>query len=103
MSTEILKTKKSVLKMRCGYCPRVIFKSDETDGEFKQKDGKAICPVCRVTKLSKFKKEIEADKPKYDKMKKEEAKAEAEKATAEVIDIAMASQLRAGKKYKLKK
>lgn len=100
---KILKTKKSVLKMRCGYCPRVIFRSDETDGEFKELDKKVICPVCRVLRTSKFKDEITADKVKYDNIQIQKAKEDAEKARLETIDVAVASQIRAGKKYKLKK
>ena len=100
---KILKTKKSVLKMRCGYCPRVIFRSDETDGEFKELDKKVICPVCRVLRTSKFKDEIKKDKDKYTEIKAEEEKALNKKALEKAIDVAVASQERAGKKYRLKK
>lgn len=100
--SEIMQTKKSVLKARCGYCPRVIFRSDETDGEFKQEDGKVICPVCRVTKLSKFKKEIKEDKKYYDAEKAKQEEISKAKSKQEVVDIAVASQIRAGRKYKLK-
>lgn len=103
MTSKILKTKKSVSKMRCGYCPRVIFRADETDGEFKEMDKKPICPVCRVLRTSKFRDEIKADKVKYDAIKIKKAKEDAEKARALAVDVAVASQIRAGKKYKLKK
>lgn len=100
--SEVMQTKKSVLKARCGYCPRVIFRSDETDGEFKQEDGKIICPVCRVTKLSKFKNEIKKDKKYYDAEKAKQEEASRAKAKQDVVDVAVASQIKAGKKYKLK-
>lgn len=93
----------NAIKARCGYCPRVIFKSDEVDGEFKVKDGRIICPVCRITKMSKFKEEIAEDKKFYDADKAKQEEASREKAKQEVIDVAMASQIKAGKKYKLKK
>ena len=95
--------KKENFKMRCGYCPRVIFKSDEPDGEFKKVDGKVICPVCRILKTSKHKDEIKADKKKYDKEKKKKEKKELKEEFKRISEVAVASQERAGKKYKLKK
>lgn len=103
MAIEILQTEKDTLKMRCGYCPRVIFKLDEIDGEFKQMDGKAICMVCRATKTSKFKKEINARKKEYKKIKEKEDDESKEKAKESAIEVAVFSQERLGKKYRLKK
>lgn len=103
MAVNILKTKDDVLKMRCGYCPRVIFRSDETDGEFKEADGKMICPICRIAKLSKMKEDILKDKGEYEKIQQAKEEKETKESRAEVVDIAVASQIRAGKKYRLKK
>jgi uncharacterized Zn finger protein (UPF0148 family) len=100
---KISKTKKTILKKRCGYCPRVIFRDDEPDGEFRTLDGKIICPTCRVLKTSKLKKQIKADKKKYEAERKIQEEASSKKAKESVMDIAMASQDKIGKKYKLKK
>jgi len=100
--SKIITPLKKTIKAKCGYCPRIIFKENETDGTFKRKDGKLICPVCRATKLSKFSGEIKKDEKKYkkDKVKQEEiSKANTLK---DNIDVAIASQDRAGKKYKMK-
>jgi uncharacterized Zn finger protein (UPF0148 family) len=101
MSKIIIPNKKTI-KVRCGYCPRIIFKEDETDGTFKKKDGKIMCPVCRATKLSNFKGEIKKDEKNYNADKLVQEKISKERALGEVTDIAVASQINLGKKYKRK-
>ena len=85
---------KKAFKNEVRILPRVIFKSDETEGELNRRGDMPSLP----RKYPKFK---EADKPKYKKDKKEEAKRKRQE-KAEVIDIAMASQPEPGKNIKNK-
>ena len=100
--SQIIKPKKKTIKVRCGYCPRVIFKEDETDGTFKKKNGKIMCPVCRATKLSKFSKDIKKDERIYKEDKDKQEEQSKANALKQVTDIAVASQIKAGKKYQRK-
>jgi hypothetical protein len=43
----------------CGTCTREIIKEQEKDGELFIKNGKPMCMVCRATKLSVHRSEIE--------------------------------------------
>jgi len=52
---------------KCHYCPRMIVKNDEIGGVYFLHNGKRMCMPCRVTKLSKFKKQIVATAPKMRK------------------------------------
>lgn len=90
------------IKVRCGYCPRIVFKKDEPDGEFKKMDGKIICPVCRIMKKSNHREEIQKDGEIYKKEKEKKEEESRKEALVETTDIAMASQDRAGRKYKRK-
>ena len=60
------KQTKTEIGFKCGYCPKVIFKSDEPRGKLVKKDGKHICVLCRI-KLGKKWTEIENNKDNYEK------------------------------------
>ena len=91
---------KSTPGVRCGYCPKIIWKDDEPNGRLFLLASKPICVVCRLKK-GKHWKQIEADVRKkqpreLDRLAKE-AQAEADK---QVEDLAVKST---GTKEDLKK
>ena len=48
----------------CGTCPRMIVKFREPQQRFFIKDGKAMCGICRVTKLGRIGKFILSQTPR---------------------------------------
>ena len=78
--------------VRCGYCPKVIWKDDEPNGRLFLLAGKPICIVCRL-KRSKNWKQIAADiRKKRPKDLDRIAKEAQEKANKQVEDLAVKSK-----------
>ena len=50
----------------CSFCPRLIFKKNESRGIIHLIDGKPVCAVCRIKRGGSW-SQIEADKPNYEK------------------------------------
>lgn len=63
----IITPKKEPVGIRCGYCPKVIWKDEEVNGRLFLKDSKPICVTCRVmkgkfaTKIRKSRMALETD------------------------------------------
>ena len=87
-----IETPKSTPGVRCGYCPKVIWKDDEPNGRLFLLAGKPICVLCRL-KRGKNWRQIEADiKKKQPDDIERIAKNEQEKADKQVEDIAVKSK-----------
>ena len=87
------KTKKpKILCAMCEYCPRIIVKEDEPNGEYYVKDGKRMCMICRVVKGSKFEQEIKASKPRMEEDLKQLNEVFDQEETERIIAIAAEAQ-----------
>jgi hypothetical protein len=62
----VVPTKKPV-GVRCGYCPVIIFKQNESNGRLFMFRDLPICARCRILKGSKFANKIRIDKARYEK------------------------------------
>ena len=78
--------------IRCGYCPKTIWKDDEPNGRLSLLAGKPICVVCRL-KRGKNWKRIEADirKKQPDEIERIE-KTTQDEANRKVEDLAVKSK-----------
>jgi hypothetical protein len=57
--------------VQCGYCPKIIYKHNESGNKIWISKGKPICAVCRIMKHTKIANKIKKDFPKFeDAMKK---------------------------------
>lgn len=79
--------------VRCGYCPSLIFKENETGNRLHFVDGSPACIKCRILKTSKVAKVILKDKPKYEADLKEKETHAQSKADQEIRVIAHDSQI----------
>ena len=78
--------------VRCGYCPKVIWKDDEPNGRLFLLAGKPTCILCRL-KRGKNWRRIEADIKKKRPVDLDRIEKEAqEKANKQVEDLAVNSK-----------
>ena len=93
----IFKKEKKRRSFVCAFCGRSIDLSTEPDGKIKKHDDKPVCVVCRATKLSPLSDLIKKGKIKYSTQKRNREKKSKQEALKDVMEIAYASQQKAGK------
>ncbi len=82
---------KEKIGVRCGFCPKVIYRDEEAKGRLFVISGKPVCARCRILK-GKFGKLIRKDHKKFEEDVELKGKVGQERANRKVRELAYETQ-----------